>query len=385
MQQLVGFAGQRFYIAMKWIELLGLAAAGALFLLFVARYGEPSTRSWIAVLVLVLTSLLITLFVSMQSWLLKTVAVRLGFTTKWWSTPLAVGLAAAGAILTLLLLTLPEAALSLRTSGLAYVPASLGWMGGIALMGLVAMRDSLRARTAKSEAQRRRSALEKTASDFEQRQLERVKLTCEADTRLLTDNLLPSPKGRPLYNLASKPWHDVADFPWASELERNFRDILAEALAVLDEAKGFSSYDYPGVNKGGWTSFSFVSQSKENVENLRRCPKTAALLQRVPRYPHFRDAMFSLLEPHREIPAHQDSHNVYLTCHLGLRIPRDTGIRVAGIERGWKDGECLIFDSSYSHTAFNRADVNRLVLLVDFLHPEINDAELAWLQRVGLA
>jgi hypothetical protein len=26
-----------------------------------------------------------------------------------------------------------------------------------------------------------------------------------------------------------------------------------------------------------------------------------------------------------------------------------------------------------------------LVLLIDFLHPEINDAEFAWLQRIGLA
>ena len=386
MQQLVGFAGQRFYIAMKWVELLGLAASGALFFLFVARYGETSTRaSWITVLVLVLTSLLITLFVGMQSWLLKMVSVRLGFTTKWWPAPAAVGVAAVGSILTLLLLTLSKSALSIRVSAFAYVPAFLGWMGGVALLGLVALRDSLRVRAAKFEAQRRRSAFEKTESDFEQRQLERIRLTCDADAPLPPDNLLPSPKGRPIYHLAAKPWHDVADFPWASELERNFRDILAEALAVLDEAKGFSSYDYPGVNQGGWKSFSFVSQSKENPQNLRSCPKTAALLQRVPRYPHFRDAMFSLLEPRRDIPPHQDSHNLYLTCHLGLRIPRNAGIRVAGIERGWKDGECLIFDSSYSHTAFNPGDAARLLLLVDFLHPEINDAELAWLRRVGLA
>ena len=385
MQQLVGFAGQRFYIAMKWLEVLGLATSGALFFLFVAQYRDPSTRSWITMLVLALTSVLITLFVSMQSWLMKTVAVRLGFTTRWWSTPLAVGVTAAGAMLTFLLLALPSGSFAFRASGLAYIPASLGWIGGVGLLGLVAVRDSLRATAAKSEAQRRRSAFEKTATAFEQRQLERIRLTCDADLRVLPDNLLPSPKGRPLYFLASKPWHDVPDFPWASELERNFREILAEALGVLDDTKGFSSYDYPGVNQGGWTSFSFVSQGKENEQNLRRCPKTAALLRRVPRYPHFRDAMFSLLEPHRDIPAHQDSHNVYLTCHLGLRIPPDAGLRVAGIERSWKNGECLIFDSSYSHAAFNHSDVNRLVLLVDFLHPEINDAELAWLERVGLA
>ena len=95
--------------------------------------------------------------------------------------------------------------------------------------------------------------------------------------------------------------------------------------------------------------------------------------------------MFSLLEPHREIPPHQDHHNVHLTCHLGLRVPGNGGIRVGGIERPWKEGQCLIFDSSYSHAAYNHADANRLVLLVDFLHPDINDAELAWLRGVGLA
>jgi hypothetical protein len=282
-----------------------------------------------------------------------------------------------------MLLTIPGPA-SAPAASAAYIPAFLGWVGGIALLGLFTATDCLRVKAGRSAAQRRRSALEEIAG-FEDRQLDRIRMTCDADAALTAENLLPSPKGRPLFLLSAKPWYDVADFPWAAELERHFPDVLAEALAVLDEARGFSIYDYPGVNTGGWKSFSFVSQGKEHVQNLERCPKTAAMLQRIPRYPHFRDAMFSLLEPHRDIPPHQDSHNVYLTCHLGLRVPGHGGIRVGGIERPWKEGGCLIFDSSYSHMAYNHADASRLVLLVDFLHPEINDAELAWLRRVGLA
>jgi hypothetical protein len=284
-----------------------------------------------------------------------------------------------------MLLALPEGALPLAISSFAFGPAFLGWIGAVGLLGLFALKGVQNMTAAKAAAEHRRTALKEVASDFEKRQLERVTLTCNADTHLLPDNVLPSPKGRPLFLLASKPWYEAADFPWVLELERNFRDILAEALSVLNNRQDFGAYDYPGVNQGGWKSFSFVSQGKENVQNLARCPKTAAALQRVPRYPHFRDAMLSLLEPRRDIPPHQDYHNVHLTCHLGLRVPKDTGIRVAGIERPWKEGKCLVFDSSYTHTAWNHGDANRLVLLIDFLHPEINDAEFAWLQRIGLA
>ncbi|WP_455219120.1 aspartyl/asparaginyl beta-hydroxylase domain-containing protein, partial [Kaarinaea lacus] len=98
-----------------------------------------------------------------------------------------------------------------------------------------------------------------------------------------------------------------------------------------------------------------------------------------------RDAMFSLLEPHADIDRHQDYHNVYLTCHLGLIIPENAYIQVAGIEKRWEEGKCLVFDSSYTHSAHNHDDNPRLILLVDFLHPDINEAEFDWLEQVGLA
>lgn len=388
MYQLVGLAGQRYYVAIRLTQFLALAAFGAFFFLVLYHYGgQLQAIAWPDLTMFDAAGVFVTLSTGLQARSKWGDAIRLGFSPSWWSTPSALGLAFLGSAITLLLFATSDTVASALSADtlVRYLPAVLGWGGALLLLGLVTAKDVLRLKTAGAQAHTRRTALAEVAGHFAEGQLERVRTTCDADAHLLTNTVLPSPKGRPLYGLAAKPWYETAEFPWAVDMERQFEAIRAEALDVLKDGSGFHTYAYPGVNQGGWSSFSFVSQGQENTANLQRCPKTAELLRRIPRYPHFRDAMFSLLEPHAEIPHHQDYHNVYLTCHLGLLIPPDASIQVAGVERPWQAGKCLIFDSSFSHSAYNHSDERRLVLLVDFMHPDVNDAELAWLQRVGLA
>ena len=57
--------------------------------------------------------------------------------------------------------------------------------------------------------------------------------------------------------------------------------------------------------------------------------------------------------------------------HLGLVTPNDDGchIVVDGQPYSWRDGEGVIFDETFIHTAENRTDVERLILFCDVDRP----------------
>ena len=39
--------------------------------------------------------------------------------------------------------------------------------------------------------------------------------------------------------------------------------------------------------------------------------------------------------------------------------------------REWTEGECLVFDDSWEHEVHHRGDADRVVLLINFWHPEL--------------
>ena len=130
----------------------------------------------------------------------------------------------------------------------------------------------------------------------------------------------------------------------------------------------------------------FYKGGRKIEENCARCPQTAKLIEQLPGGT-VREAMVSLLEPKAIIKPHRDSGNQLLTCHLGLRIPSDCAIRVGGETRTWSEGQCLIFDTTFEHEAWNKSDEPRVVLLVDFWHPDLTQVERNFLmsvtQRIG--
>jgi len=198
-------------------------------------------------------------------------------------------------------------------------------------------------------------------------------------------SIRPDPKGFFIAGLSSKPWREREEFPWVSAFDAAFGDILDEAEDVLKTAlENLEPYSYPGIDESGWRRFSFVEDRRENAENLARCPATAKALKATPGYPFFRDAMFSILEPGAVIKAHRDQSNLFLTMHFGLKTPSDGFMEVAGIRRQWQPGRPLFFDSSYQHRAINNSDEARVVLLVDFLHPDLTDAEVEWIATAPL-
>jgi len=81
--------------------------------------------------------------------------------------------------------------------------------------------------------------------------------------------------------------------------------------------------------------------------------------------------------PHSRLPPHCSVDGLRLRCHLALRIPAGTGISVGGERRTWQEGHCLLFEDAWRHEVWNDSDVRRIVLIVDFWHPDLTAAEIA--------
>jgi aspartyl/asparaginyl beta-hydroxylase (cupin superfamily) len=59
-----------------------------------------------------------------------------------------------------------------------------------------------------------------------------------------------------------------------------------------------------------------------------------------------------------------------LRCHLPLAVPAgDLALELDGVALRWREGECLVFDDTVAHTAWNLGDGDRTVLLVTFARP----------------
>ena len=82
-------------------------------------------------------------------------------------------------------------------------------------------------------------------------------------------------------------------------------------------------------------------------------------------------AGFSRLAPGAHIVPHRGYEGYLAMCYDCISGCRSrTAARCDFTEaRGWKESECLVFDDSFEHEAWNRSDRTRTILLCDFLNP----------------
>jgi aspartate beta-hydroxylase len=213
--------------------------------------------------------------------------------------------------------------------------------------------------------------------------------------------MLPDPRQAPkkhrIPGLPATPWFDPALFPWTRRLQEAFPDILAEYLSVagvpgsLQPFLDFRSPEQIARHLGStgpapeWNAFFFYRHGERYEENCRRCPKTAAVLDSLPliRLPGATpEICFSVLTPGSHILPHRGDSNLRSVVHLGLVVPPDCVLKVAGEERSWEPGGILAFDDTYEHEAWNRSGGVRAVLLMDAWNPHLTDVERSVLPRV---
>jgi aspartyl/asparaginyl beta-hydroxylase (cupin superfamily) len=182
--------------------------------------------------------------------------------------------------------------------------------------------------------------------------------------------------------MALRPNH--SGFPWARDLESNAHIIQAEFEAKLLEADKFAS-DSVWQNQvmgTGWSAIRLQRLGVWNTENCRDFPKSYELLRSLNIPLAVRGVCFAKQSPGSGVQPHSDGRNFILTSHLGLRIPQDCWIQVGEERRCWEQGKLTTLDTSFSHSTANPSDSERHVLIIDFWHPELTEAERASLEFV---
>jgi aspartate beta-hydroxylase len=192
-----------------------------------------------------------------------------------------------------------------------------------------------------------------------------------------------------LPGLAPRSFFEREEFTWTKALEAATPKIVKEFDAAIASETGLAPYVQadPGVDpqqwrelngSRAWSALHLTKGGIRDAPNCARCPETMQALSAVPLADipgHAPEVFFSILEPGTHIPAHFGLGNYKLATHLPLRIPPDCAIRVGNETRGWTEGECLIFDDSFQHEAWNRSQERRAVLIFDVWHPEVTLAE----------
>lgn len=197
-------------------------------------------------------------------------------------------------------------------------------------------------------------------------------------------------------DLPDQSWFEREQFPFLREVEQATDMIREELLGVLADENELTPYvDMPDqapaaaifreLNRSpNWSAYHLYRHGERVEAHCRRCPNTVALFESLPllRIPeHSPEILFSVLKPKTHIPPHTGVINGRLTVHLPLIVPENCGALRAGNEaRRWQTGECLIFDDSYVHEAWNQSEQTRVVLIFDVWNPYLSEAE-----RDGLA
>ena len=166
---------------------------------------------------------------------------------------------------------------------------------------------------------------------------------------------------------------DLDDFTWTRELERNADKIIECLAPVLAE-------DFSGLRNNGqdrfqfppkiWKGFMFYFHGFKVKKNLKDYPYLASELAKIP---NLVLAAVSVLEPGSHLLPHNGNSNGVMRYHLGLNIPApmpDCGFIIAGSEVSWEKGKSFMFCNMNVHSAHNKTNRRRHILLLDVVRPE---------------
>ena len=195
-------------------------------------------------------------------------------------------------------------------------------------------------------------------------------------TRALNPAALLGPYNVLMYLFSAvrpRPFVPVAHFPELAPLRENWQTIRDEGLALYhsDRIRKADKHDDISFNtffKRGWTRFylkwydDFLPSAKSG------CPESVRLVRSIPTV---NAAMFAILPPHAKLGRHRDPFAGSLRYHLGLATPNAEAchIVVDGQPYSWRDGEDVMFDETFIHSAQNGTDQPRLILFCDINRP----------------
>lgn len=186
--------------------------------------------------------------------------------------------------------------------------------------------------------------------------------------------------GKKHYDKDNTRYYNVNEYAWAIEIEKHWPEIKVEVGKLIhDKDKNFvsNSATYKGLNSGkGWSSLSALFWGLKISDIVaKKCPILYTELLKVP---GIVSISFSRLEPYTNISEHHGETNAIIRCHFGIEVPAslpECGMQVAGEEKGWEEGKWVFFNDAQYHSAWNKNDKRRILLIIDVIRPEFISLE----------
>jgi len=167
---------------------------------------------------------------------------------------------------------------------------------------------------------------------------------------------------------------DSRNFEWTTILQQNYDAIKQEYINVynknrLIDATEFSKEQIKSVAPNQWSVYPLRVYGNIIEKNCLECPVTTKCLEQIPTCT---TAWFSMMKPETFVKPHRGTYKGYLRCLMGIIVPEDitqSGLTINNQVYHWKTNECVIFDDTFIHSAYNYSDTTRIVLYIDFIRP----------------
>lgn len=196
-------------------------------------------------------------------------------------------------------------------------------------------------------------------------------------------------KSKPIWGFLDLPESYIKDLKLLKQNTSVFKKDF-ESLMVADKA----TRDLDGTTD--WTKYFLSNQGVCNDSNLDVCMSTNIILKNCSNLMAnclFGNQFYSVLKPGCSIERHTGPTNVRLRCHVTLQLPNDSKrcvLNVGDETVSWAENEVLLFDDSLPHsvkytiddsTDMNIAGKDRVVLLLDFWHPDLSMDERICIEK----
>ena len=165
-------------------------------------------------------------------------------------------------------------------------------------------------------------------------------------------------------------------YPELRRIDNKYEDIRREIVQILPDKDNIPKYheldegqtEISAKTEHDWKIFMLYAMGAKPEANRAKCPETSAVLDGIP---NLFQAFFSILDAGKNVPEHCGPYRGYLRYHLALKVPTENppSIRIKDRHHIWVEGESLLFDDSWNHEVYNKANDDRVVLIVDVLRP----------------
>ncbi|MCS0709964.1 aspartyl/asparaginyl beta-hydroxylase domain-containing protein [Massilia aurea] len=218
--------------------------------------------------------------------------------------------------------------------------------------------------------------------------LQRLRATLD----IWTGKIVPEPyhgqvaKGFFMPGLKDEAWISPSCFKFVDTLRENFLNIRREAQQFVNGTIVPPPYGLGGNapsnalplqgNPKQWREWRLYRAGTFYNERCRAFPETTRVLHEVLNQTSFMmNAIFLIMGPGEHLRPHTDQNNIFVNVWLPLETPSGCYLTIREKTINPKAGEIFSFNHSYTHSAGNFGNSNRIVLALSVFHPELTGAE----------